>query len=452
MEMTEAWGERWGICLMPSNILKILRLPHTYPLRALLFAFADDVIQHDSKGIIRWGICIYASDEVQQNVLEMLSEWYNRDTDRTQEERDGFEKKLLSQVKKCGIDNSTHNRLIETFPAIKHDLTLCFLTSNCDDIYPDSGDNHRDYFRVFKDRLKAEYDCGDAGSDPSLTFVVLRSFLQASALSKYAASHGLSEANLRFIYLLFHSVRCHDEDSFCRDKAALLLELLQTATLRVSQLLETEEPLRLQGGRWIGDSYYKASEWRNILGLLSEREGLCQNWNHPRLPLHTLLSRGLPGHDILLDAASDKKTDVETKCPVERMYPFQLAAIETARGRDDGVLISDKRRESLDREQLSRVYLLMRAKPSLVVESHTLDLWQDDEEECEEYVTLLEKESDEIGQGLEQTKADLEHTKAALENLKKKIANDEQRQACKRRSIENLSMRKKQRMTPPSIV
>jgi DNA polymerase III gamma/tau subunit len=268
-------------------------------------------------------------------------------------------------------------------------------------------------------------------------------------LSKYGARHGLGKADLRSICVFFLSVRCHDEDSFCRDKAALLLELLQTATLRVSQLLETKRP---QNGRWIGNSYYNRSEWRNILGLLSEGEGLCQNWNHPRLPLHLLLSRGLPGHDILLDATSDKKTDVETKCPVEHMYPFQLAAIETARGREDGVLISDKRRESLDREQLSRVYLLMRAKPSLVVESHTLDLWQDDEEECEEYVTLLEKESYEIGQGLEQTKAVLEQAKAALENLKKKIANDEQRQACKRRSIENLSMRKKERMTPPSIV
>jgi hypothetical protein len=221
--------------------------------------------------------------------------------------------------------------------------------------------------------------------------------------------------------------------------------------------VETLDPYRSSSGdyTYIGDiSGYKASQWRRILELLTKGEGLAQNWNHPRRPLHILLSRGLPGHDILLDATSDNKTGVETKCPVERMYPFQLAAaaaVETAHDRDGAVVIRDKTREALDRDQLSRVYLLMRAKPSLVVESHTLNLVQDDGEECEEYVALLEKECGEIDQRLEKTKKSVEYFKAALERFKKTIANDEHSQAGKRKSIENLSMRKKQRAAPPSL-
>jgi hypothetical protein len=345
---------------MPSNVLVQNRVDPL--LRSFLFKCGDDVIQHDYKGIIDRGIIRGASVSM-QDVLEVLSAWYIRMETNV---RDEFEKELLSQVEGGGVDDDVQEGIIRNFPAVKHDMIRLELNSkhNIWGMLADDGVNRQYYHGPYKDRLIAEYDFTDK-EDPSLSFVILRSFLKSIEMSKHVDER-LTKHQLDAIYEWLYELKKDDPDSFRRDKAALLLELLQNAKLDTSQLLETSEPLRVEINICrvpyiIGGSGFNTMHpWRCILEELCE--GANQQNEYRQHPLQVLLINGLPGQDILV--STDPKS-VETRCPEENLYPFQLAATK----KEYGVNVSEETLWNLDREQLSQIYSLMRAMPEQVYNS-----------------------------------------------------------------------------------
>ena len=99
-----------------------------------------------------------------------------------------------------------------------------------------------------------------------------------------------------------------------------------------------------------------------------------------QLLLHVLLIRGLPGAHMLI---KEHKAAVKVQCPVTRLYPFQLAALKwddvtIAAPNNNGSNNEDQPDEirtlhdQLDREQLSRIFSLLRQFPDPV--KHACDM------------------------------------------------------------------------------
>ena len=113
--------------------------------------------------------------------------------------------------------------------------------------------------------------------------------------------------------------------------------------------------------------------------------GVPHNTNDAgQLLLHVLLIRGLPGAHTVVEA---NPAAVTIQCPVTRLYPFQLAALKRdyvtilepnnsedqpdeiqRRELDSGCVMErltykETLHEQLDREQLSRIYVLLRQFP-----------------------------------------------------------------------------------------
>lgn len=76
-----------------------------------------------------------------------------------------------------------------------------------------------------------------------------------------------------------------------------------------------------------------------------------------QLPLHVLLSKGLPGHEILLEAYQRAHlAAAATRCPVTNLYSFKLAA----RNRPSLEMIASiEDKTETDPQALSQVFLLL---------------------------------------------------------------------------------------------
>lgn len=400
----------------PSQVLRAFYPNHRVGFE-VLSKYANDVIQHDYPKIIIWGLCRFSTEESIQDVIQFLRRWYDApDTDLTI--RDEFEKKLIETVPR----HDHWDSLIiinQAFPDIAHDLVHECIRDGMQRI----TSYNKSFEDPFTDWLMKLYwpvnDQSDQQVIPCFELLVWKAFLESGRLAKYVKA--ATKETIETLTQVLSVLEMRDKGAFEDKKSLYLSELMERVVWESKQLLETGEPSRStlfetnHRKCYTDDTYYQYRAWRDILNNLVNENSARDVNEKGQLLLHVMLENGIPGIDVVF--GKNEKAAV-TICPVNHLYPFQLAAKKREYGPEAAQ--DESSMSSLDCEQISQIYLLLRVKPEFVKPT-----------KCEE--TLLSKEEFRndiracISQQkkLQELRAELHEMEAAVEAKKAEIDKDE---------------------------
>ena len=352
-----------------SPDLEASRITNEY-LYPLFDKFTDDVYAADYNGMIDSGIHVSLRGP-SKFVIQALGKWYRRLPSESNHKMP-VEQALVNLIARRSSFVDAKECLlltIEEFPELKHDMIQIFfynaifsMSAMCEGVY--KPDFCRRRLVPCRSLLVDHYPPNNENDNEPFCLVVMRAFLLSLQQSRYPDS--VSFLSLRVLIrwiIVLKRMNPLGAAAFKVNEAFIFHSILQSTSFEAVDWLDTGAP-----GDTSGNNH--CTHWKQVLSefgfgsneMSNDALQLARTLNHHgQLPLHVFLAQGLPGVKILVKANPEA---VEERCPVTELYPFELAAVK----RDLHDSAKESLKDQLDREQLSKIYLLIRDIPQVIKE------------------------------------------------------------------------------------